>query len=499
MPPLMKQLCAALALLPVGLAACGGEPPSVVRAANGYRLTVTDNVLSSAPARQLLGVHSLWWGHAEGLFAEDGRQTRAEVRDWLAATGGVLRYGGAVNEISWRACAGPQKERLPVKAVPWGGPMRCRFGSPEYLDLLRDAGLSTTWFLPNLAGIDYQLGDIDWLAAEAAEQAGLIADQAPLASRFWELGNELERGRYQWSPEQLGQRATAVGQAILERDRQAQLVLPLIEFDHPAQPPRRKFNERLLKATSLQLAGFAMHQYYDGAPGGPSISTQLSTLRDTASQIARTPGAPAVIWITEHGRWPEGDGSNPDWRQQWYRTNDMDGVLGTADYLVGLSQIAQVSGAMLHGLRAGPWNQFDIVAGVPRPTGTAQLLEMLGSSGAEQRLATYSFSRNDSGYAGGYELRGAAFRDAGRQQLVVWVVNRAEHAVGMDLNLQGATGSLGLGHGQALQCLRTDAPCQGADFERTPLADVLPEAPARSVRLKLPPRSVVVYRFEAGQ
>lgn len=468
---------------------------SVVAKGSTYGLRVSQETVSSLPVRDLLGIHSLWWGHKEGIFADDATGTRKEVIDLLAAAGGSLRYGGGANEISWRACAGPLHGRPAVKAAAWAGPMQCVFGIDEYLALAKAASSSSTWLISNIAGINHVPMPIDEMSLEAAAAARYVAAAAPVATRYWELGNELERGRYGWSPERIGERASAAGRAILSADPDARLVIPLIEFNHPKQPRRQVFNQRLMDDITVPVSAFALHLYYDGRPGGPPVSTQLETVRESARLIARSRHSSAAIWITEHGRWPEGSSDDPTWRSRWTQTNDMNGVMATADFLIGLTQIGKVKGAHLHGLRAGPWNVVERASNrAIVPTGVGELLALFGHSGAERRLISATTSRNDSGYAGGYDLRAAAFIGEDGQ-LVVWAVNRAATPILMTIESELDVAAGGAHRGHSLVCVRPPAECSAGNF-RTVSLGTLRANDGMPKQINLPAHSVSVLHLE---
>lgn len=489
----------AVVLTALGVALAPGleaADSSVVVRGSDYRVDITAKTLSTSAARELLGVHSLWWGHDEGLFTAGTTSTRPEVVDFLSAAGGILRFGGGANEISWRACSGDAYSRPKVKAAAWAGPMQCRFGVDQYLDLVTRSGAKSSWFIANIAGIDYVPMPVETMANEAAAFAVAVRDDAPGLLRFWELGNELERGRYGWPPEKLGERASVAGAAILKADKAAQLIVPLIEFNHPNQPRRSAFNQRVLENISVPVAGFAMHLYYDGRHGGPSIPTQLNTISETADQVKNSRHKAAGLWITEHGRWPAGDTTEPGWRNRWSQTNDMDGVISTADFLIGLSQIPGVAGAMLHGLRTGPWNVVDTEGGDIRLTGVGQLLSLLGTSGAEVRLLSRTTSRNQSEYVGGYDVRASAFEDRDRQHLVVWVANRSPAPAPITLTSERLLRLDAEPQGRSLVCVRPPQDCRTQHFRVVPLNQAQVTANDGHLQITLPAHSVSVLRLE---
>ena len=362
-----------------------------------YLIAIQDKPASRFLANGLLGTHSLWWGHQASLMVSGTGKTHPKVIEWLAKTGGVVRYGGGINEIPWQACAGPRKARLPYKVVPWSGPMTCQFGIDEYLDMTRQAGSSTAWAVANIAGVDHKIWPLAQMESENGFAAKSLHASASDLQRVWELGNELDRGRYLWSPELRAERSAAAARVIRQIDPDTKLILPLMDYDHPQQPTRTVYNERLLRQMSAPIDGVSHHIYYDGLHGGPSIPTQMKPVIESAALYRKLKGKPAEVWVTEHGRWPDGQTSDPAWRSRWYQTNDLSGVLGTADFLIALSQEEDVAGAMLHGLRAGPWNTFDLLEGEPRPTGVGRLLSLFARSGPGVRLKTVSSGPNRSG------------------------------------------------------------------------------------------------------
>lgn len=335
------------------------EPSTHIVSQGAYRITVADAKASRFDARELLGTHSLWWGYQSDLWIPGSTNSYPTVNTFFKKSGGLIRYGGGANEIPWQACSAPIADRTPVKAVSWAEPMKCLFGVPEYLSTVRANGGGGAWLIANIAGVDFQIYGLNEMLLSVGQAATSLRATGADLDRYWELGNELERGRYGWSPETIAARASAAAQEILQRDPLARLVLPLIEYNDPNQPPRTVFNQRLLTSMTQPVSRLALHLYYDGAPGGPSVPTQLNTITETAALYRQVHGQPSAIWITEHGRWPEGLPGALNWQDSWYKTNDMDGVLGTADFLIALTQIEDVAGAMLHGLRAGPWNVFD--------------------------------------------------------------------------------------------------------------------------------------------
>lgn len=455
-----------------------------------YHAVVQDVAASHHPARDLLGVHSLWWGHQETLMDGAGL-TFPAVESWLRATGGVIRFGGGANEIPWEACGDHRENRKAFKAVPWAGPMVCRFGIDEYLQLTRKSGGTKAWLLANIAGEDQMPWSDEKMRAEAGKAARALVEMAPDLQRVWEIGNELDRGHRLWPTERLAARVSLAATAILAADPKAKLVLPMMDYDVPRQLKRIEYNKRFLESITIPVQSIAHHIYYDGLKGGPSIPTQLKPIVDSAALFRKLKGKPAEVWITEHGRWPDGDPSEPDWKTRWHQTNDLSGVISTADFLIAISQIEEVAGAMLHGLRAGPWNIFEKGPNGLQPTGVGRLLEMLAQTGATTRLKTTSEGVNRSGYRGGYDVRAAAFKTGRSGELVLWIVNRSPEPAKLFVALPAALlGSFD--SGRSLICLQRDGRCTGDQFREIEMRETQLNAAAGGVSVSLPAAGVTV-------
>lgn len=471
------------------------EKSSEIVTSGEYHINVFDKFVSNFSARNLLGTHSLWWGYQKDLVSPITNKSYPSVLSFFYRTKGVIRYGGGANEIPWEACTGPVSSRKKVKAVSWAGPMQCRFGIEEYLSVVRASDGKESWLIANIAGTDYELLPMNQMVTTIGQAALYMKRSAVNLKRYWELGNELERGRYGWSPEKIARRASAAGVEISKIDTNARLILPLIEYDANKQPVRKVFNERLLRSMSHEVNGISLHLYYDGAPGGPSIPTQIRTVVESATLFREINGRQGEVWVTEHGRWPEGDTRSNNWEAQWYKTNDMDGVMATADFLIALAQVEDVAGAMLHGLRAGPWNVFEKSNHEPYLTGVGQLLDLFSEASSGNRLETRTVSLNQSKYKGGYDMRASAFVSPDNKIISLWVVNRSPVAITSQLTMPRHAVAAKLIKGSSLLCPLVDGRCSGDQFK---VFQVNPEQVKYNqdkLKLTLPSRSVSVFQF----
>lgn len=451
--------------------------------------------LSAQPAGLLLGMHALWWDMPGELWAKATRSS--PISTLLRKTGGVLRYGGGANEVDWTVCGQPAVDRRKVKVVDWSGPMACDFGWPEYTNLALDAGRGTAWLIANVVGSEGREFSDAEMAAKVSAGATRLRELAPGATRYWELGNELERGKVRWAAERIAKRLGVAADAIRAADPQARPVFPLTEFDPVPGITRAAFNRMLLAAAGKQFNEFALHQYYEGAPAGPRVSTQLANLKEVAAQAKAAVGGDVSLWLTEHARWPAGSPADPTWKSNWGQTNSMDGVLATADYLIGLSQIPEVSGAMLHGVHAGPWSIVQTGAGGAKLTGVGWLLDLFSQSSHQLRLKTeLKGASMPSGWSP-YSARLAAFERTDASEYSIWAVNRDERELVVDVQSSGQSRALVPIGADALRCSNgaADCPSDGVQREELPIDTAWQVDAKGQAHLLLPPRSVIVLRF----
>ena len=420
----------------------------------GHVVDVKSAQVNDVDASLLLGTHSLWFDFPRKYW--EGRDSLVSV--FQRATNGIIRFGGGVNEAEWSVCGNPFVDRKRAKVVDWAGPLLCEFGWDEYLDVALRGEQGYVWFVANVVGQDGIQYDDEVMRGKVQQAADRLRTLAPFANRIWELGNELERGNVRWGASQISRRLVLAGKAIREVDPNATLVAPLTEFDPSPITSRAAFNSSLLQGYGRSFKEFSVHQYYDGAPGGPKVSTQLMNLRDIVRQVSSfVPGG--SVWITEHGRWPEGMPSNPGWKDNWWQTNSLGGVISTADYLIGISQIPQVNGAMLHGLRAGPWNVMTFTHGNASLTGVGHLLSIFSQIEGKKRLVTeLSGGRFPSGWSS-YDARVAALSTAEKDRVAVWAVNRSSRPLFFRLKQDGRVRPWRIIKSLSLECISGEHDC----------------------------------------
>lgn len=446
---------------------------------------------------KLFGVHSLWWGTQDDLADAHG-QVGAETIALLRAAGVTLiRYGGGANELDWRACIGDSGKRQAQRIVDWAGPMRCRFGLAEYEHLNLAIGASASWYIANVVGYEGRDDNLAVLTKAAGEMARAIVSYAGDRARYWELGNELERGRLKWPTRTIAQRGNAIAQSIAAADPAAHLVVPLLEYKPDWIHDQYAHNRELVRNFKTVASDYSLHVYYDNAPEGPSVANRLAVVSGTAQLLKQEGVANPALWITEHARWPAGRPGSPDWKSNWYQTGNFDAVLATADFIAGLTQIDLVEGAMWHGLRAGPWNFLLKDSGKIKAGLIAQLYGFLKPPGTLPVLQVKTISRV-SAQPGGYALRATAFMEpqpAGPPVLLVWVINRAADTESVELDIQPLMAAKQI-------AVSRRSLVEGDDNRGTERASVTVETGSSKelpnkgrVMIKIPPRSVNIVEL----
>jgi hypothetical protein len=130
--------------------------------------------------------------------------------------------------------------------------------------------------------------------------------------------------------------------------------------------------------------------------------------------------------VTEHAR--AIDHSLKAWLQR-ASTSGLGAALSTGDFLIALSQVPEVKGASWHALNGSGWQLFDATVRHKdlRERPVYWGLRVLRSVELPRVLGTVTTSPNDSGYAGGYDIRASAFTDKAGERVALWVVNRAPY------------------------------------------------------------------------
>lgn len=363
------------------------------------------------------------------------------LEDLAVFAGAIYRYPGGLiaNGFDWTEAIGDYAQRSPQRTIFGARPEPARFGVGEYLEFL-DRVDGRPLYVLNLLGVDggepNLEADIDVVAERAGELAEYLRQNLNdrTQNRLYQLGNELDRAEYEWSPAKYVERSRAVIDAVHEADPSARVIAFLRDFvwryrleRDRAQSDPEDFMADVL-AGLPEVRDFSLHHYYDGEREDGKTRTlpfwleRTERMIDTYKRIrgGESPG----VWITEHARAKSSDKPNQDLTKVY--TSNLGGALSASDYLIALAQVPEIAGACWHGLNAGPWQLFDatVLYGDLRPRPIYWALRLLRTSAEGSVLSTRTRSPNRSGYAGGYDTRAVAFR-SDSDKLTLWAINRA--------------------------------------------------------------------------
>jgi alpha-L-arabinofuranosidase len=337
--------------------------------------------------------------------------------------GAIYRYpGGSVaNRFDWEKSIGPVDDRPKQKPVNWHKPVVSFFGFQEFLDFVNSID-GIPWVVNNLYG-DYEKEDqIGLLTNKAKKWANYSIIQKQNIER-WEIGNELDRGKYQWSAEKYSNRAKIMGEAIKTIDPNAKFVSMLRDFDVEGHGSANKYNRQLAKKSLSFTTEFALHQYYDG----PSITNRLKHICSSINEIKKETEKDISIWITEHARWPRAKNKPINWNSEKYQTYNLQSAISVADYIIAVSGLPEVKSAFYHSLSStdSPWTLFHKVDNSIRRSIVYRSLQILRKNMLSEVLGLDIRSKNNSNYYGGYDIRASVQTNREKTKYNIWLVNRS--------------------------------------------------------------------------
>jgi alpha-N-arabinofuranosidase len=358
-------LSGALACNPTPASAGSGQCMNAVHVQPSDEVTVRIDA-GAPPVKRIdpayFGFNVEWVGFQDDLWDGSTKRIQPEVAAWLRKLdGAIYRYpGGTVaNHFIWRDATGPQ--RNPQKAVDWTGPIPALVGIDEYFSFLNDVG-GQAWLVANLYGEFGHEHPIEQVSDDARHFAASVSSAAK-AARVpvvrWELGNELDRGNGAWSAEKYSSRAGRVAAAIRQSAPDAHFVAIWPDYDAYPGVPATEYVRRSLAALPPEIDEFAQHMYFDGPPGGPPVPNRLMHMCSLL-QAAERSSRPGRIWVTEFGRWPPGNPEDPNWKNGFPLTANLESAIGIADFIIGTTQIRDIEGTQIHNLSSskGPWPMF---------------------------------------------------------------------------------------------------------------------------------------------
>lgn len=349
--------------------------------------------------------------------------------------GAVYRYpGGTVaNHFNWRASTGPVANRIPQQVAEYQGAKVVLFGPSEYLDFVAQVN-GTAWYVLNLYGTLQMSLSPQSMATSAADLAKFMhtAQKNGFPSIYrWELGNELDRGRYRLSASQYANIAKLVAASLKSDIHDSKMVIMAQDWAHTgANTPGVNYNTFTARELLQFSSEFASHLYYDGAPWGPPVPRLVKQLCKNLAEI-KSAGPSASVWVTEHGRTPLGTPADVKWKNNWPQTADMSAAISATDMMISLANTKNVSGAFIHSLHGstGPWPLFHkMSSGTIYPSAVYWALALLRESMLEDVLTSTISVTNSGGSATGYDTNVVVLANKSRSKFALWSANRSDAA-----------------------------------------------------------------------
>ena len=417
------------------------------QSARDLELTIlTDRQIRPQLPPALFGFNIHQWHFQDELTLSRGRVRPHVIQELRKLPGAIYRYPGGLlaNVFDWPNARGTQGNRRPQKLVKWSSAQKVSFGLEEYLDFVMATG-GQPWLVANLVGwhadkIMHEL-PIEQVAAENAavvaaawkylKKHNYLDAREPL---YVELGNELDRAKWEWPHQKYIERSRATIEAIKAVVPNVRFVAFLRDFDWRYRDAARAgqysrmpdFVSDVLQALP-EVNDFSLHYYYDD-PGlehknPKKIPWRLRQFQNTLA-VAKQVRPNIQLWVTEHARGVNLTQPKPMSRARV--TSNFDAALSVADFMGAMVAMPEVAGAALHGLNAGPWQVFDATAQHRdlRPRPTLPLMQMLADQVGKPVLEHVLRDSKPPVYADQYTLRATVF-DHGLSQ-VVWIVNRDE-------------------------------------------------------------------------
>jgi alpha-N-arabinofuranosidase len=347
--------------------------------------------------------------------------------------GAVYRYpGGTVaNNFDWISAVGPIASRTPQQVVDYQSAKIVEFGPTEYLNFVAKVN-GTAWYVLNLNGSILAPMPPHTLATSATNLVRFMHNEQEkgLPSIYrWELGNELDRGRYRWSASKYVDVSKEIMTSVKPYLYGSNMVNMVQDWSHTgASTLGIDYNAYTAKELNQFTTEFSSHLYYDGAPWGPPVPRLVKQLCKNLSSI-RSSAQNGSIWVTEHARAPLGTPSDPNWKNNWPQTGDMAAAISSTDMMISLARTKNINGAFIHSLHgsAGPWPLVHRQRnGTIYPSTVYWALLLLRESMLEDVL-TSTISVNSNGAEGtGYNTNAVMLANKMRSKYSIWTTNRSD-------------------------------------------------------------------------
>jgi alpha-L-arabinofuranosidase len=364
----------------------------------------TNDVVKQA-SKRMLGYNHDWYQSQIAIMDDTpaSLNIKSEYTDLLRDFGLPMplnRMAGSDSQVfRWQQAVGDLTQR--TSQSTWGEPAAVyRFGPAEWLHsvLEVDPNAEFVWnfnmmmdtpeehadaveYLTGAGGGVNPNGGIDW--AQRRIDAGIVA---PVNVAVWELGNELDFAKYssKFGPDGVDAYIQACRETILEvrnliPDAKIAVLAKTSPWsDYNDNVVWREWHQTILQELGDDIDYMTFHPYYLGYPIS-KMEQYLDAIRDDIVQIT---GSDRIkVFLSEHAVWPE-ELPGKTWKESWYQTHALKGVLGTAQFLNRMFQRPEIASATYHSFTSGPWG---LVYKSPETgqlylTGMADLMKLLNES-----------------------------------------------------------------------------------------------------------------------
>ena len=475
-------------------------------------ITIEDEVIRPNVPSTLFGFNINYRQFQRQLWDLENQRVKDGIIEALKPFNGALyRYPGGLvaNTFHWPQAIGNIEERTGQKTFFDKKPKKASFGIDEYLKFTQDVG-GHPWYVLNIVSTGLadpmKEASVDEVAEHNFELAQYLnehVDQKNFPLHL-QLGNEVDRSKYRWIPSKYVERVSPTIEKIWESYPDMKFVAFLRDFRLRNKNKDSGFDEPEVFMQEVvndlpMINDYSLHHYYDSRrTDGKSrtIPFWMKLLTRSVNTFKQQKGQTPNVWVTEHGRQSDSNKAGKDDTRR--ATSNLAGAISTADYLIALALIPEVKGAVLHGLNAGPWQLFDFSAQHEdlRPRPLYYGLRVLKQMNLDVGLKTLTKSPNLSGYKGGYDVRGAAFKNSNSNSLAIQVVNRYSDVHDLKINYQAFSGEqVEVMH--YMLSTETDTDPEGEDIpfniQLDPEKQVMKFATNGVLEVKLPPSSVSTF------
>lgn len=371
------------------------------------------------------------------LWDKNAHQVPSVIVDYLRRfPGAVYRYpGGTVaNHFDWAAAVGPESTRPSRQMVDWQPAGAVQFGPAEYLNFVQQVN-GTAWYVLNLYGEYSRESPPEQVADSAKELTRFMKEQQasglPEIYR-WELGNELDRGKYRWPASKYVAVSKEVISSIQQVDSKAHFVGMTQDWQQTGVSTFGvDYNRTVAHDLLPSVKEFAGHLYYDGEPWGPPVKNVLKQFEKNTKAVQS--GSPdTAMWVTEHARTPLGTPDDPGWKKNWTQSANLDAVISVGDMMINLARTPKVQGTFIHALHgsSGPWPMFHKQKeGGFRPSAVFWGLILLRETLLDNVLDSSINTSLNQDQNSKKDINALVQSNEAKNRFSVWLVNRSEEQV----------------------------------------------------------------------